>query len=195
MAEIDDLLNMVAGAKTSEGGNHFRPGTYLVTVKKLLGQPNRKLIPHGIGEFEVEQVLAPGVNLAKQPVPPHTVGEAVSNAINLTKDMGPGNFKAMILACIGETDPRYPDGSPQQAEWRKQFNAKASMVVGKDGALGPQLARGVVVKAEVFAIETKGSKQEFNRINWSPGPADLNTPELIQARRAKFDGTKTTQAA
>ena len=177
----EDILKQISEAKTSEGGNYIRSGTYVLEVKKIIVKKNRKGIPDGIGEFIVRESIATGRDLEGKDTAPNKVGETVASVIDLTKDTGPGNFKAMLLGVLGVED------KPGDAEFAQKIQKNAGIIISDS-----QPARGTLVRCEAVTIRKKDGGP-FTKLNWSAHPD--NSDEAVQTRRAAQGGTPVAPAA
>lgn len=168
---IEAIMGQVARAKTSEGGNHIRAGTYLLEVRKTIYKKGRTS-QYGIGELIVKESTATGRDLDGKDVAPNKPGEYVSTVFDLATDMGPPNFKAMLLGILGEED------RPGDEEWAAKFQQDALAIVDEK----TQPGRGVLVKC-VAATIAKRNGDPFTKLSWFP-VVENNDAEQIKARRA-----------
>lgn len=167
------ILDRIAGARASGGGNYIRDGQYTFTVLKLLLEQK-----YG-GTCFIAELLVDSSNAVFTDVDPNPPGSTCSFVVNLDgagKLSAPGNIKQFILALFG---------MDEAAVGAAEFStALESMTSDK------QPARGMVIGDETFRKFSRGGK---NAEPDSKGRAPMTmhrwttikqTPDELRARVA-----------
>lgn len=96
---MQDILNQIAGANATAGGNFIRDGEYLYTIKSTIIQKGHTGVCW-IAELRVDEARQ-----TEKDVEPNPVGSIVSMICNFTKHVAaPGNAKAYVLAAVGNKE-------------------------------------------------------------------------------------------
>lgn len=96
---MQDILNQIAGANATAGGNFIRDGAYLYTIKSTIIQKGHTGVCW-IAELRVDEAKQ-----TEKDVEPNPVGSIVSMICNFTKHVAaPGNAKAYVLAAVGNKE-------------------------------------------------------------------------------------------
>lgn len=169
MASLKEIAAQVKAAKTTGGGNFFKPGKGTLIVREIKLQDGFKGRSF-IAEFLVEASTA--TEAGKEPNAP---GSSVSKIEKLTGSQDDvqsalGRVKAFLIACTGQLE------SALTVE---------EMDVAFDEALDhPESVVGTRIGYETFQVITKKTKTEITAVKWIPIPNQ--TPEMEADAKAKL---------
>jgi hypothetical protein len=175
-AQVIPLLERIARAKASKGGNIIRDGRYTLGILKMVIE---RLYSGNmfITEFLVLSAdNMPGVLDDKGlPMTANAVGTTCSYVLNLDKnESANGNVKSLVMALLGETNE---DNVNEQ-----DFVETLTKLLDTD-----QPARGMIIKAETFRKTIKkgaNAGKPFTALRWEYVE---ESEAQIAARRAEFD--------
>ena len=149
----------VQEATVTGGGVYFLPGRYKVNISACKVQSSKR---NGKTYAIVEAEIVESTNADRG------VGSRASQVIDLSNVMGPVNVKAFVAALSG-CDPMAPDLNARlEITWTEALGRKVTVeqiceTVFSEG--GP--AEGTELRLEVVEIETRGTKQPFNKHIWA----------------------------
>lgn len=171
MSLLQAALKKIAQSKAAGGGNYILDGRYVFAVKNVILKEGHKGVSF-ITEFIVMEAQPAAYEVAGKTPPHNPVGSECSFIANMSKDSGPGNIKAFVLALLG---------AKEEDVSAEDFEATLGDLIGKDNP-----ARGKIIGCTTFRKTTQQGK-DITLPNWSTLE---NADEDVAARRALIDQSK-----
>jgi hypothetical protein len=173
-----ELLDKIANAAVSKGGNYLQDGDYEFIIERVEFGQKRKGVCY-VPELRVVRADKIGDD------EPNPVGSTVSCVWNVsTSTAAPGNIKEFVLALLGLDESAAP--------------ALVKEMTGKSYA-PEQPFRGIRIAARTFRKTNQGKDNPANRgqvmviPKWRTVPGQ--TEQTVAAGRAMLDGTAPAPAA
>jgi hypothetical protein len=183
------LLEKIAAAKITQGGNNIKDGKYIFSILKILSEKKR----NG-NMFIVEMLVDESSSIPDifekdgKPVHANAAGTTVSWVLNLdNNDSAPGNIKAFVLGLFDESEADI-DAEELQAKSKGEPSPLATTLGELISREQPALGRKIVSETYRKLIKSgKNAGQPFVGHNWRHV---AQTPEEIAANRARVENKK-----
>jgi hypothetical protein len=171
---MQDILDKIANASATKGGNDFRKGSYRLIVDRITLEKDRKGVSMVVPQFRVKTATK-----MEQDVEPNPVGSSVRCVWRLDKDASPGNIKELVLALVGADEATTP------AEAVKA--ATAQMLSPEQPLRGFEIDCTTIVRINKGRDNPANAGKEMVLPGWQHVPGQ--TAESVAANRAGLEGT------
>lgn len=171
MSLLAAALKKIAQSKAAGGGNYILDGRYVFAIKNVILKEGHKGVSF-ITEFFVMEAQPAAYEVAGKTPAFNPVGSECSFIANMSKESGPGNIKAFVLALLGLKEEEV---TPED------FEKTLDELLGKDNPV-----RGYVIGCTTFRKVTRDGK-DITLPNWSTLENDA---EAVAGRRALIDQSK-----